>query len=479
MSAGTPTAWRAIADAASGLLAAAKDGAVVAPVGVVDGAVGETELNALLLECGRHERNAFYDRGAGRLAIGLGVASRIDSFEKIESTDAAVAFVAWRFDVEREPAPEWAAFGRGQWVIPDVYLVTESGQTRLGISTGASGEDARSELTRLRSAALSLEQAGWSADKAEHRLQSLPEPKVANISVSPTFHEWSKSIASCLQLFADGEASKVVLGRRTLLSFEDEQNPADVFGRWCNKESGGYAFFVEREDAAFLGVTPELLWRGTPEGVALEAVAGTRPRGETEQEDQALAQSLLDDDKERREHDAVRDFITERVPGCSVPQTPQVRKLRHVQHLVTPISAPRPNAKALTTLAPTPAVCGVPRDRAFAEVARLEAFDRGLYAGGVGLRVQSTEVVAVGIRSVLLRANEARIYAGAGLVAGSVADNEWREIGAKERGAKEALGLPLSDAHRDNAGDAADDDAGRSDSAAVEKGSHEDRGAAA
>lgn len=469
MRAMAPTPWRGIADAAQSLARNLDDRTREHSLSVPVRPVSEGELNCLLVECGQSERNAFYDRDAGRLALGLGIASCVDSFEKIETVDAAVAFVAWRFDVERTPSPEWEAFGRGQWVVPVVYLVTEEGETRLGVTASASRALQQKELTRVRNAALSLEQAGWTAEAVARRLQHPPAPKITSANVSPTFKEWSNSLAVCLDLFAKNEASKVVLGRRTLLTFERAQNPADVFERWCANESGGYAFFVEREDAAFVGVTPELLWRGTPEGVALEAVAGTRARGATDEEDNALANALLHDDKERREHNAVRDFITERVPGCAAPSVPQVRKLRHVQHLVTPIVAPRPDAKALTTLAPTPAVCGVPRDRAFAEVARLEPFDRGFYAGGVGMRVDENEVVAVGIRSVLLRGKEARIYAGAGLVDGSVADKEWREIGAKERGAKEALGVPMEVA------DDANPDAPRSGSAPA----HRDHGAAA
>ncbi len=394
--------------------------------------LSEADLVSLLDGCGPKDRHAFFDRGTNRLALGLGCTAQFDYDANVELKAETVAFGGWRFDTSQTPAPEWEAFGRGDWVTPTVFVISDSLGSRIGVSAQASVDDARAELARLRRAA-----------KSERTLAA-PATHPVESTVSPTFEEWSKSISSCLATFASGDASKVVLARRTTVHFAEPVSPVATFERWCSRESGGYAFFIEREDAVFLGVTPELLWRGEGHNVRLEAVAGTRARGMTEADDEALANALLHDDKELREHAAVKDFIVERIPECDSATPPQVRKLRHVQHLVTPLEAPRPDASVLNALAPTPAVCGVPRDRAFAEVAALEAFDRGFYAGGVGVRVGTDETVAVGIRSLLVRGSQAMVFAGAGLVAGSSADNEWREIATKERGAKEALGLDPS-----------------------------------
>jgi menaquinone-specific isochorismate synthase len=178
-----------------------------------------------------------------------------------------------------------------------------------------------------------------------------------------------------------------------------------------------------------------------------DALAGSAPRGKTFIEDADLAKRLLNSEKENHEHQVVIDFITQRLYHLGiVPQllAPQLRQLSNIQHLWTPISAKVPaNVNPLEIVAelhPTPAVAGVPRDVACEAINRYENFERGLYAAPLGwVDYQGNSEFIVGIRSALIDSDRARLYAGAGIVAGSDPDKELAEIQLKLQALLKAL----------------------------------------
>ncbi|MBW4648701.1 MAG: isochorismate synthase [Kastovskya adunca ATA6-11-RM4] len=190
----------------------------------------------------------------------------------------------------------------------------------------------------------------------------------------------------------------------------------------------------------FIGASPERLISIHDHQLITDALAGSAPRGKTTAEDTQCASRLLNSEKEQREHQFVIDFIT----GCLshlglMPQRlpiPQLLQLSNIQHLWTPIQAKIPTdvhpLKIVDALHPTPAVAGVPTKVAEEQIRRYEGFDRSLYAAPLGwLDHKGNSEFIVGIRSALITGNRARLYAGAGIVAGSNPDKELAEIQLK------------------------------------------------
>lgn len=197
----------------------------------------------------------------------------------------------------------------------------------------------------------------------------------------------------------------------------------------------------------FIGASPERLVSLHNQVLETDALAGSAPRGKTSSEDTYLGKILLNDEKERHEHQVVIDFIVQCLSRLGLTphlSPPSLRQLSNIQHLWTPILAQVPtNLHLLEILAefhPTPAVAGDPRNIACQEIQHYEAFDRGLYAGPLGWidRHGNGEFI-VGIRSALIDGCHARLYAGAGIVAGSIPEKELAEIKLKLQALIKAL----------------------------------------
>lgn len=197
----------------------------------------------------------------------------------------------------------------------------------------------------------------------------------------------------------------------------------------------------------FIGASPERLISIRDRQLIIDALAGSAPRGKTTIEDADLANLLLNSDKEKREHKVVIDFITQHLQALGIEAdilAPRLRQLSNIQHLWTPIEAKIPNnvhpLEIVAQLHPTPAVAGVSRDLACAEIQRYEDFERGLYAAPLGwVDYQGNSEFIVGIRSALIDGDRARLYAGAGIVAGSDPDRELAEIQLKLQALLKAL----------------------------------------
>jgi menaquinone-specific isochorismate synthase len=149
-----------------------------------------------------------------------------------------------------------------------------------------------------------------------------------------------------------------------------------------------------------------------------------------------LRRELLENEKERREQAlVVEDISRSLAPLCDdlrADEEPSVLRLAFGQHLVTKFRATlreeTGDADLLQNLHPTAAVGGVPTEKALRAIARLEPFDRGWYAGPVGWVTRDCAQFAVGIRSALVFRNSLHLFAGAGIVKGSSAQNEWAEV---------------------------------------------------
>jgi menaquinone-specific isochorismate synthase len=260
--------------------------------------------------------------------------------------------------------------------------------------------------------------------------------------------KFKRSVASVLQAIELNQLTKVVLAdtldvrSNTAFSLFQSLNNLRQLHPNC------YVFSTSNgKGQNFIGASPERLISVRNQQLITDALAGSAPRGKTLEEDEKNANRLLNSEKERHEHLLVIDFITQRLSELGLlPQmlAPRLRQLSNIQHLWTPIQAIVPNwvhpLRIVAQLHPTPAVAGADRNIACAEIQRYESFERGLYAAPLGWVDGSGNCeFIVGIRSALIDGNSARLYAGAGIVAGSDPDKELAEIQLKLQALLKAL----------------------------------------
>jgi menaquinone-specific isochorismate synthase len=267
-----------------------------------------------------------------------------------------------------------------------------------------------------------------------------------NITSSDRF---KSAVNESLRSIQINQLSKLVLAHAIETISPQPFHPIESLNNLRNCYPDCYIFSTSNGTGQnFIGASPERLIKIKDGELLTDALAGSAPRGQTIAEDAQFANFLLDSEKERREHQVVRDFITRHLQelGLTVqrPPLPQILKLSNIQHIWTPIRARVPATvqplEILAQLHPTPAVAGAPREIACHEIRRYESFDRSLYAGPLGwVNPQGDSEFVVGIRSALIEGDRARLYAGAGIVAGSDPDKELAEIQLKLQALLKAL----------------------------------------
>ncbi|MGL5061880.1 MAG: isochorismate synthase [Microcoleus sp.] len=261
--------------------------------------------------------------------------------------------------------------------------------------------------------------------------------------------QFKKSVTSALEAIESQYLSKIVLSQAIDVISQTPISLIDSLNNLRLGYPGCYVFSTSNgKGQNFIGASPERLISIDSDRLATDALAGSAPRGKTEAEDAKLALNLLNSEKDLREHRAVIDFIADRLYNLGIipefsPQ-PRLRQLSNIQHLWTPVTAKIPAnihlLEILSQLHPTPAVAGVPRDTALAQIRRWESCDRSLYAAPLGwIDRRGNGEFAVGIRSALIDGSRAILYAGAGIVAGSEPDKELAEIQLKLQALLNAL----------------------------------------
>ena len=269
----------------------------------------------------------------------------------------------------------------------------------------------------------------------------------AVVSSKPAPDEWSAAVAELLARIDAGELHKVVLAREVLVEAEIPFERAAILAHLQATHPSCFTYAA----GDFVGASPELLVARHGTVVTSRPMAGSVPRGADREEDERLAGGLSTSGKEAAEHRLlVDDVLAALAPVCvgaPAAAAAEVVRLATVSHLATEVTGrladPAPSALALAgRLHPTPAVGGVPRAEALRSIAVLEGFERGLYAGPVGwVDAAGDGEWAVALRSATLDGPVARLAAGAGIVAGSDPEAEWRETEAKLAPMLAALGV--------------------------------------
>jgi anthranilate synthase component 1 len=261
---------------------------------------------------------------------------------------------------------------------------------------------------------------------------------------------FTADVARIKEYIAAGDTFQTVLSRRIDL---DAPDPFLAYRYLRALNPAPYLYFLHCDDIHVLGSSPEILVRVEDGEVTLRPIAGTRPRGADADRDAALAAELAADPKERAEHlmlvDLGRNDVGRVAEFGSVRLTAfmTIERYSHVMHLVSEVRGRlRAELDAVAALAacfPAGTVSGAPKVRAMQIIDELEPTRRGPYAGAVGYVGWGARTLdtAIAIRTCVMRGGRAWVQAGAGIVADSDPESEWRETEAKAKAVVLALAL--------------------------------------
>lgn len=263
--------------------------------------------------------------------------------------------------------------------------------------------------------------------------------------------DYLAAVDTCREYILAGDCMQVQIGQRIAVPYVDAPltlyralrsiNPSPYMYYYWLKSEGGKDFYV-------VGASPEILVRQESDGsdikVIVRPLAGTRPRGATPELDEALAQELLADPKERAEHvmliDLARNDIGRIAKTGSVKVTEQmvIEKYSHVQHIVSHVEGVLKdglsNMDVLRATFPAGTLTGAPKVRAMEIIDELEPVKRGIYGGAVGyLSYSGAMDLAIAIRTGIVKDGFLYAQASAGIVADSVPESEYNETEAKAR----------------------------------------------
>ena len=246
----------------------------------------------------------------------------------------------------------------------------------------------------------------------------------------------------------DGQVIQAVPSQR--LRRPTAVHPFSIYRQLRTVNPSPYMFYLDLDGFQVVGASPEMLVRVEDGVVTTHPIAGTRPRGATPEEDDALAEELLADEKERAEHIMLVDLGRNDVGRVAEPGTVQVdqpheiERYSHVMHIVSHVSgrlrADRTPFDAFRAVFPAGTVSGAPKVRAMEIIAELENERRGIYAGAVGYASFSGSLdTCIAIRTMVVKDGVAYLQAGGGIVYDSVPATEYEESVNKMRALERAI----------------------------------------
>lgn len=324
---------------------------------------------------------------------------------------------------------EWKRFGAYRFWLPRFEIVNGAEESYFACNVPSLELKSEGILLVLENA---INELDFSPGK-NSELHLLPKSR----QDFPTYPEWAQTASQLIRSFQKGTLEKAVLARKTLFHFAKPLPPFEVMAQVKNMSPDCFHFcFQIGRDTAFLGASPERLYRRQGSSVLSEAIAGTRPRGRTFSEDEKYQKELTDSTKEGKEHqfvvDSLRDNLLALCRDFKSAPAASILKLKDGQHLISRFEGTLKSGisddELLAAFHPTPAVAGCPTGEALKTIRELEPFKRGWYAAPVGWIGPDGSEFAVAIRSGMIQNDQLALYSGAGLVKGSNPEAEWDEI---------------------------------------------------
>jgi menaquinone-specific isochorismate synthase len=331
------------------------------------------------------------------------------------------------FSQDRSIDSAWKLFGNYRFVVPKFEIWTDGINTFFACNFRCDFSLEKLGLILAELTQIDFNQAEISAT-LPLQIERLDKPNRL---------EWERNIDTALAKFTDLDLDKIVLARRSILTFTHDLQPQSLLQSLQPNNSHSYHFcFQLNPTTAFIGTSPERLYYRQDRFLKTEAIAGTRQRGTSLQLDLELSQDLRCSPKDLHEHQLVvnhlQAILTELCNSVTIDRELSILKLNKVQHLYTQchgtLKSDLTDADILPKLHPTPAVGGFPRAQALKLIQELEPFERGWYAAPVGWVGYDDAEFAVAIRSGLIDRDRLLLFAGAGIVRGSQSAEEWTEI---------------------------------------------------
>lgn len=257
-----------------------------------------------------------------------------------------------------------------------------------------------------------------------------------------------RSVETAKKHIYDGDIFQVVLSQRFEIGFEGEA--FNLYRSLRQVNPSPYLYFFDFGTFEVAGSSPEVLIRVMNGKAEVLPIAGTRPRGETDEADKAFAEELLADPKERAEHVMLVDLgrndlgRTCEIGSVQVTDYAYIERYSHVMHIVSSVEGQlREDLSSIDALAaafPAGTVSGAPKVRAMEIIDELEPTNRGLYAGAVGYVDRGGNLdTCIAIRTMVIKDGKIYVQAGAGIVADSQPEMEFEETLNKARALKEAI----------------------------------------
>ncbi|MDE3736367.1 MULTISPECIES: anthranilate synthase component I [Pseudomonas] len=313
-------------------------------------------------------------------------------------------------------------------------------------------------------------------EKGQARLvelrQKLRQPVVPRLGVDPslpvggepefrssfTREDYEQAVREIKEYILAGDCMQVVISQRMSIPFQAA--PIDLYRALRCFNPTPYMYFFNFGDFHVVGSSPEVLVRVEDGLVTVRPIAGTRPRGATEEADRALEEDLLSDAKELAEHlmliDLGRNDVGRVASTGSVKVTEKmvIERYSNVMHIVSNVTGQLKEGisamEALRAILPAGTLSGAPKIRAMEIIDQLEPVKRGVYGGAVGYLAWNGNMdTAIAIRTAVIKDGELHVQAGAGIVADSVPALEWEETLNKRRAMFRAVTLAEQTAKTD------------------------------
>lgn len=266
----------------------------------------------------------------------------------------------------------------------------------------------------------------------------IPDPNSTPLSFTAqiTKEEFIDRVEKAKHYIEKKEAPQIVLSQRMIAKLEDD--PFSYYRELRTANPSPYMFYIDFTDYIIFGASPESLVQTTGKNVVTNPIAGTRPRGRTDEEDALLEKELLQDKKELAEHEMLVELSKDdlkkvcEIESIHVPVLKDVVKYEHVMHIVSEVHGTLKEGQssfdALIACLPAGTVSGMPKQRAMQIINELETEKRGVYAGGIGYISFNHDInLAIAIRSLIVKDGNAYLQTGAGIVTDSIPEKEYEE----------------------------------------------------
>lgn len=384
----------------------------------------------------------FYDKAHPTRYLGLGRCVAVGSLGEVEydaqgpQAMPPALFTFSRFDAGN-PAPTdelFASFPSVGLMVPEVVLIEDEAGAHLQLNS--LGPVYRPRVERF------VRACEMAPARTRVTIPFVLGPSDPGQTEADARAAWSNQVERALGAIGEGRVGKVVLSRRQRVAAQAPFTSIELLVNLIDGPARGCVLLYRYADVFFCGCTPELLVRKRGESVESMCLAGTCPTSDDEQTRVRLADELLRDEKNLREHAFVVNFVRQVFERACydvrIPDQPDVMVLPNVQHLHTPARARLIGGRTLLDLAaqldPTPALSGAPVGEALMLIRQIEPYARGLYGGAAGfVRADGDGELRVALRTGVFDGRCGYVYAGCGIVAGSNADSEYDETGMKMR----------------------------------------------